>query len=186
MARKNIPLTIRKPGTLAVQVSKVANDAANTYHIPFRYPFADIANYNALKAAGFFRHATTTVSSELGGSATTNTASALGFQLPRTEKLVLLAHVTAALTTDKHFEITISGSAKYGIADKTVLLVEDASVTGDEAGIVVAAGSIVEIDLFEFGLLLDEDGEIVIEGVGNASANADDGKVSYALLSRVG
>ena len=110
--------------------------------------------------------------------------SVSNYQEPK--KLVLIAQVTAALTTDKHFEITISGSAKYGIADKTVLLVEDASVTGDEAGIVVAAGSIVEIDLFEFGLLLDEDGEIVIEGVGNASAKADDGKVSYALLARVG
>lgn len=186
MARKHIPLTVRKPGDLAVEVGKVANSASNTYHIPYRYPFIDISNYNALKAAGFFRHATTTVSTELGGSATTETATNLGFQLPRTEKLVLLIQVTAALTTKKRIDIEISGSSRYGVAKKELALVQDDTNTGDEDGIKVVAGSIVEVDLFDFGLLMDDNGEIVIEAEGSADANADDAKISYALLARMG
>ena len=48
---------------------------------------------------------------------TTDTASSLGYQLPATEKLILLVKVASALTTDKHIKITVKGSEKYGIAD---------------------------------------------------------------------
>lgn len=184
MARKNIPLTIVKPGTLAEKIVFVANADAQTNTIPFRYPFADIENYAALKASGFFRHATTTVSSGLGGSATVDTASNLGFQLPRTEKLVLLCKVESALTTDKHFVVTIKGSTEYGIADRTFKLAED-NVNQDTDGILAAAGDIIEVDLYDFGLLLNA-GEIVITGAGNAAAKADDAKVSFALVARMG
>ena len=186
MARKNIPLTIHRPAVDEITaITFVANAAGNTNVIPFRYPFVDIANYAALKAAGYFRHSTTDVSTALGGSKTTDTASNLGFQLPRTEKLILLVKVSAALTSDKHIVITVKGSTKYGIADKTFTIAED-NVNQDTDGIIVVAGDVFEIDLYNFGLLLDADGEITVEADGNAAANADDANVGFALVARGG
>ena len=183
MARKHIPLTIHRPGAKEVTViSFVANADGQTNVIPFRYPFADIANYTALKAKGFFRHATTDVSTELGGSSATNTKTNLGFKLPRTEKLVLLVKVTSALTADKHITITVKGSTTYGVPDQTYILAED-NVNQDTDGILVAAGDILEIDLYDFGLYIN-DNELVITADGNAAANADDAKVSFALVAR--
>lgn len=184
MARKNIPLTIVKPGTLAEKIVFVANADEQDNTIPYRYPFADIENYAALKAAGFFRHATTTVSTDLGGSATVDTASNLGFQLPNTEKLILLCRVDTALTADKHIVVTVKGSTEYGIADRTFKLAED-NVNQDTDGILVVAGDIIEIDLYDFGLLLN-DGEIVITADGNAANDADDDHISFALVARMG
>lgn len=185
MARVNIPLTIHRPAVKElVKVTFAANAAGNTNVIPFRYPFADIANYSDLKAKGFFRHATTDVSTDYGGSKTANTASSLGYQLPATEKLILLVRVEEALTTDKHIEITVKGSEKYGIADLELKIAEDVSVDTD--GIEVVAGDVLEIDLYDFGLLLDEDGEITITAAGNASNKADDDHVSFALIARAG
>lgn len=185
MARVNIPLTIHRPAVKElVKVKFTANAAGNTNVIPFRYPFADIANYDALKAEGFFRHATTDVSSTYGGSKTTDTASSLGYQLPATEKLILLVKVASALTTDKHIKITVEGSEKYGIADLELKIAED--ITVDTDGIAVVAGDVLEIDLYDFGLLLDEDGEITITAAGNASDKADDAKVAFGLIARAG
>lgn len=185
MARVNIPLTIHRPAVKElVKVTFAANAAGNTNVIPFRYPFADIANYTKLKAEGFFRHATTDVSTAYGGSKTSNTASSLGYQLPATEKLILLVRVEEALTTDKHIVITVKGSEKYGIADLELKIAED--VTEDTDGIEVVAGDVLEIDLYDFGLLLDEDGEITITAAGNASNKADDDHVSFALIARAG
>ena len=185
MARVNIPLTIHRPAVKElVKVKFTANAAGNTNVIPFRYPFADIANYDALKAEGFFRHATTDVSTNYGGSKTSNTASSLGYQLPATEKLILLVRVEEALTTDKHIKITVKGSEKYGIADLELKIAED--VTVDTDGIAVVAGDVLEIDLYDFGLLLDEDGEITITAAGNASNKADDAKVAFGLIARAG
>ena len=185
MARVNIPLTIHRPAVKElVKVTFAANAAGNTNVIPFRYPFADIANYTELKTKGFFRHATTDVSTDYGGSKTANTASSLGYQLPATEKLILLVRVEEALTTDKHIEITVKGSEKYGIADLELKLAEDINVDTD--GIEVVAGDVLEIDLYDFGLLLDEDGEITITAAGNASNKADDDHVSFALIARAG
>ncbi len=187
MARVNIPLTIHRPAAKElVKVKFTANAAGNTNVIPFRYPFADIANYTELKTAGFFRHATTDVSSTYGGSKTTNTASSLGYQLPATEKLILLVKVASALTTAKHIKITVKGSKKYGIADLVLKIAEDVTVTGDADGIAVVAGDVLEIDLYDFGLLLDKDGEITITAAGNASAKADDAKVAFGLIARAG
>lgn len=185
MARVNIPLTIHRPAVKElVKVKFTANAAGNTNVIPFRYPFADIANYDALKAEGFFRHATTDVSTAYGGSKTANTASSLGYQLPATEKLILLVKVVSALTTDKHIKITVEGSEKYGIEDLELKIAED--VTVDTDGIAVVAGDILEIDLYDFGLLLDEYGEITITAAGNASDKADDDHVAFALIARAG
>jgi hypothetical protein len=185
MARVNIPLTIHRPAVKElVKVTFTANAAGNTNVIPFRYPFADIANYTELKTKGFFRHATTDVSANYGGSKTTNTASSLGYQLPATEKLILLVKVVSALTTDKHIKITVKGSKKYGIADLELKIAEDITVDTDAIG--VAAGDVLEIDLYDFGLLLDKDGEITITAAGNASAKADDAKVAFGLIARAG
>lgn len=185
MARVNIPLTIHRPAVKElVKVTFAANAAGNTNVIPFRYPFADIANYTELKTKGFFRHATTDVSTTYGGSKTTNTASSLGYQLPATEKLILLVRVDTALTTDKHIKITVKGSKKYGIADLELKIAED--ITVDTDAIAVVAGDILEIDLYDFGLLLDKDGEITIIADGNAAADADDDHVSFALIARAG
>ncbi len=185
MARVNIPLTIHRPAVKElVKVTFAANAAGNTNVIPFRYPFADIANYDALKAEGFFRHATTDVSTAYGGSKTTNTASSLGYQLPATEKLILLVKVVSALTTDKYIKITVKGSEKYGIEDLELKLAEDSEVDTD--GIAVVAGDVLEIDLYDFGLLLDEDGEITITAAGNAASKADDAKVAFGLIARAG
>lgn len=185
MARVNIPLTIHRPAVKElVKVTFAANAAGNTNVIPFRYPFADIANYDALKAEGFFRHATTDVSTAYGGSKTANTASSLGYQLPATEKLILLVRVEEALTTDKHIKITVEGSEKYGIADLELKIAED--ITVDTDGIEVVAGDVLEIDLYDFGLLLDKDGEITITAAGNAASKADDDHVSFALIARAG
>lgn len=185
MARVNIPLTIHRPAVKElVKVKFTANAAGNTNVIPFRYPFADIANYDALKAEGFFRHATTDVSTAYGGSETANAASSLGYQLPATEKLILLVKVASALTTDKYIKITVKGSEKYGIADLELKIAEDTTVDTD--GIAVVAGDVLEIDLYDFGLLLDEDGEITITAAGNASNKADDAKVAFGLIARAG
>ena len=185
MARVNIPLTIHRPAVKElVKVKFTANAAGNTNVIPFRYPFADIANYSDLKAKGFFRHATTDVSANYGGSKTSNTASSLGYQLPATEKLILLVKVVSALTTEKHIKITVEGSEKYGIADLELKIAQD--ITVDTDGIAVVAGDVLEIDLYDFGLLLDKDGEITITAAGNASAKADDAKVAFGLIARAG
>jgi len=100
MARKHIPLTIHKPGLAGLhKVNFVANADGQDNIIPFRYAFDDIENYTDLKSAGFFRHATKTVSSDLGGSSSEDTKTNLGFQLPPVEKLVLLCKVDTALTS---------------------------------------------------------------------------------------
>jgi hypothetical protein len=183
MARKNIPLTILRPGVEELhKIVFVANAEAQTNVIPYRYPFADIENYAVLKAAGFFRHSTTTVSTDLGGSAVADAASNLGYQLPRTEKLTLLCKVTAGLTTDKKITITITGSTQYGKADVVYIITEDDSVDTD-ADLEVVAGDMFEIDLFNLGLYI-EDGEVTISADGNADANADDAKISFALVAR--
>jgi hypothetical protein len=184
MARKNIPLTIVRPGVEELhKVVYVANADAQTNMIPYRYPFADIENYQALKDKGFFRHATTDVATDLGGVKTADAATTLGYQLPPTEKLILLCKVTSALTADKHIVITVKGSQQYGIPNVVYKIAEDGSVDTD-ADLVVVSGDEFEIDLFNFGLLLDANGEIEITADGNAATNADDAKVSFALVAR--
>lgn len=185
MARKNIPLTIHQPGFKEITALKWVNNAdGQTNVIPYRYPFADIGNLTALQARKFFRHSTTTVSTDLGGSATTNTASTLGYELPRTEKLILLVKVKEALTADKNIVISITGSTQHGIATQTYKIAED-NVNQDTDGILIAAGDVFEIDLYDFGLNI-KDGEITVTADGNASANADDDHIAFALIARAG
>ncbi len=140
MARTNIKLIVRKPGGAEIGPKLVFTDGtADGLRIPRRYPFADIANYDDLKTAGFFRHATTDVETTLGGSKVAGTEGVLGFSLPRTEKLILL--VKKGATAAEAF--TIKGSLEYHIDDLVVSV---------PAG---AIGDIYEMDLFDMGLLLE-------------------------------
>jgi hypothetical protein len=186
MARKHIPVTIVRPGVeeMVGYSFETVDQTDLASFIPFRYPFADISNYAALKTAGFFRHglqqpsggsASAAVSSELGGSETADASTTLGYHLPRSEKLVLLVQVAEALTTgtDK-VSVTISGSSKY---------LQDAIVFESPAG--PAAGSIFEIPLFNFGLYIGDEGEIKVSQ--GAFTTADDkAHIKYALVSREG
>lgn len=187
MARKHIPVTIVRPGVeeMVGYSFETVDQTDLASFIPFRYPFADISNLTALQSAGFFRHgktqpvgsssASAAVSSELGGSATADASTTLGYHLPRSEKLVLLVQVAEALTTatDK-VSVTISGSSKY---------LQDAIVFESPAG--PAAGSIFEIPLFNFGLYIGDEGEIKVSQ--GAFTTADDkAHIKYALVSREG
>ena len=181
--RKHIPLTITRPGFPELhKISWQASDANQLNIIPYRYPFTDIKNHAALKALGYFRHEdSTTVDTSIGGSATADTQTTLGFQLPPTEKLILLVKCNLDLTAEKAITITVKGSEKYGIDDEEFVLTQD----DDEIdGIEVVANDMFEIDLFNFGLLLDEDGEVVIET--EATVAGDKEKVSFALIARMG
>ncbi len=183
VTRKHIPLTIVRPGVeeiFKVDFLATADQDAQINIIPYRYPFADIANHAALKAANFFRHENSTaVDTSIGGSATANTRTTLGYQLPPTEKLVLLVKVTTALTADKFVEITVAGSKKYGIDDIKYKVHRGTSAGSD---LEVTAGDVFEIDLYNFGLLLDANGEIVITT--EAENAADDAKLSFGLVAR--
>lgn len=189
MARKHIPLTIARPGVVELQpitfeaMTQTVSGTNDTMVIPFRYPFVDIANYDALKTAGFFRHglqqpsggvASAAVSSELGGSASADAVTTLGYHLPPTEKLILLVKVDTALTTNTDkLAITISGSDKYNQDAVTIETAADP-----------AAGSIFELDLYEFGLFIGDEGELQITQVAFAGTAADFDHISYALVSR--
>lgn len=168
MATINLKLNIKRPGVEGIgdkiTFTKVAN--ANDYlRIPRRYPFVDIANYNNLKAVGYFRHATTAVSTDLGGSATTNTEGKLGFQLPPTEKLILL--VKKGSTAAEQF--TIKGSIQYSIDDVEVTV---------PAG---AVGDLYEVDLYNFG-------EYITGIVGEAGVMIEvlSPTLEFALIARMG
>lgn len=183
MARKHIPVTIIRPGVEElVAYSFEALDATDkAAFIPFRYPFADIANLSALQTAGFFRHglqqpsggaASAAVSSELGGSASADAVTTLGYHLPPTEKLVLLVKVVTALTngTDKA-SITLSGSSKY-LQDPVVI----------ETPANPAVGTVFEIDIYNFGLYIGDNGELKVSIATTTAADFD--HLEFALVAR--
>jgi len=184
MARKHIPLTITRPAVeeLLSYTFAAVDETDKAAFIPFRYPFADIANEAALRAGGFFRHGgqqpaggapSTEVSDELGGSATTNTITNLGFHLPPTEKLVLLVRVVEALTGGNDIAtLTISGSEKYIQPPVDLVIPSD----GD------AAGTIYEIDLFNFGLYIGDNAELKLEVATTTAADFD--HLEFALIAR--
>lgn len=182
--RKHIPLNISRPGKFDVFKLSFQDSAHEQVNIiPYRYPFADIAEYDALKDLGYFRAESKNVSTaELGGSNTAHTRSNLGFQLPHTEKLILLCRVKSNLSSGKKITITIKGSEQYSIPDETMVLTQ-ASSGGD---LQVVAGDQFEIDLYEFGLLIDAHGEIQIHTEDDASSNADAEKLEFALIARMG
>ena len=183
MARKHIPVTIIRPGVeeLVAYSFEAVDGTAKASFIPFRYPFADIANLAALQSAGFFRHgkqqpsggsASAAVSSELGGSASADAITTLGYHLPPTEKLILLVKVVTALTvgTDK-VAITLSGSEKYNQAPVVI-----------ESPANPAVGTVFEIDLYNFGLYIGDNGELKVSVATTTVADFD--HIEFALVAR--
>lgn len=177
MATKNLLLNIIEPVREGlsdpITFTKVAAEK-DTLRIPRRYPFVDIANYSALKSRGYFRHATTDVSTELGGSKTTNTEGKLGFQLPNTEKLILLyKRVGVPSTGTPKQGFTIKGSKLYNIPDVEVSFEADSDFkTGEK---------IYEINLYDFGLFISGvDGEQGITIVVDDDVNQE-----FALVARM-
>ncbi|MFA5195172.1 MAG: hypothetical protein WC401_05180 [Bacteroidales bacterium] len=191
MARKNIPLTIHQPGNSGISseitfASVAAED--DLLCIPRRYPFADIANLSALRTAGYFRHeligGVMGVSGDLGGSSTTNTEGTLGFQLPRTEKLVLLVRRTGVPATEdpefaggtaKH-KFVIKGSEQYDVPDTEVEWAADETF--------LAGTKIYEIDLYNFGLYISgeagEDGLTIV-----VTDDESTPALEFALIARM-
>jgi hypothetical protein len=156
MANKNVQVLIAKPnrGILApLELAGFVAKESNSYlRIPRRYPIADVT-----APPGFFRHnipqngsgsAETAVSAELGGVAGADSLSTLGYELPPTEKLILL--VKKGPDTGAAATIVVKGSTEYRIADVTITL-----PAGD------AAGTIYELDLTSFGLLIGRKGGVV-------------------------
>lgn len=178
-AIKNLDLNIKRPGVEGKPIvfTSVAT-SGDHLRIPRRYPFADIVDYATLKSEGFFRHATTTVSSDLGGSAVADTEGNLGFQLPNTEKLILLLKRDGVASTGTaELTITIEGSIEYGIEDKIIEIPEDETFT--------SGTEIREIDLYDFGLYItgipDEKGLMIKVETEDTITT-----VGLALIARMG
>lgn len=183
MARKHIPVTIIRPGVeeLVAYSFEAVDSTDKAAFIPFRYPFADIANLSALQSAGFFRHgkqqpaggaASAAVSAELGGSASADAVTTLGYHLPPTEKLILLVRVVTALTSGTDtVSITLSGSEKYNQAP--VVIESEANP---------AAGTVFEIDLYNFGLYIGDNGELKVSVATTTAADFD--HIEFALVAR--
>ena len=172
MARKNIPLTISRPAVQELREIVFVANVDLDWVIPYRYPFADIENFTELKNAGYFRHATQEVSTELGGSASEDTFTNLGFELPNTEKLILLVKIKTDLATDV-LTLTIDGSDEYGIDDTVYTIPADATV-----------GQVFEIDLYDFGLLISgTNREVNMKFASDTAGNLDN--VEIALIARM-
>lgn len=185
MARKHIPLTIKRPANYTLEtITFYSNVADDELKIPFRYPFADISNVVELTKAGFFRHVVlnsgetaietspygASTSSELGGVDTAHGKTNLGFELPNTEKLILLVQQTAVTATSAT-TITITGNTRLGIPDRVYTI----GATENKG--------LFEIDLYDFGLLI-EDGEINI--LVHSTTAANEALFDFALVARMG
>jgi hypothetical protein len=148
MADVDAKITIKTPTKAYQDITFQSLSANDVFVIPYRFPYGDIVNATALKADGKLRNSSTTVG-KYGG----------GYQLPQTEKLILLAKLgTADATT-----LTFTGNKFKGIPNKTVEI---------PAG---SVGDLLEIDLYDFGLLLTEEGEVKIK---------TDKALSVALIAR--
>lgn len=136
MANVDAKITIKTPTKAYQSITFQSLSADDVFIIPYRFPYGDIVNATALTADGKLRNSSTTVG-KYGG----------GYQLPQTEKLILLAKLG---TTDKT-TLTFTGNEFKGIPDKTV------EITAGKVG------DLLEIDLYDLGLLLTEEGEVKIK-----------------------
>jgi hypothetical protein len=155
MANKNIKALISVPNRgigVPLELNNfIAKDAGGYIRIPRRFPMADV-----VAPAGYFRHniiqnasgqqtPATDVSSEIGGVAGAGALSTLGFELPPTEKLILLVKKGTAENTAA--TIVVKGSVEYKQADVTITLPAAAVL-----------GTLFEIDLTAFGLFIGRKG----------------------------
>lgn len=136
MADVSAKVIIKTPTKAYQSITFQSLSANDVFIIPYRIAYSDIQNATALKADGKLRNDSTTVG-KYGG----------GYQLPQTEKLILLAKLgTTDATT-----LTFTGNKFKGIPNKTVEIPEG------------SVGDLLEIDLYDFGLLLTEEGEVKIK-----------------------
>ena len=174
----NIKLNIHQPGIDGVTdeiVFTTIQESGDVLRIPRRYPFVDIANYQELRERGYFRHATTAVSSELGGSDVSNTEGKLGFQLPPTEKLILLVKRTGVAGTGTPAQEFQISNSRLHQADPVVVSWEaDSQFT---EGV-----KLYEIDLYNFGLYIDNTVYPEEQGI---QIITDEG-LEFALIARMG
>ena len=174
----NIKLNIHQPGIDGVTdeiVFTTIQASGDVLRIPRRYPFVDIANYQELRERGYFRHATTAVSSELGGSDVSNTEGKLGFQLPPTEKLILLVKRTGVAGTGTPAQEFQISNSRLHQADPVVVSWEaDSQFT---EGV-----KLYEIDLYNFGLYIDNTVYPEEQGI---QIITDEG-LEFALIARMG
>lgn len=148
MADVSAKVIIKTPTKAYQSITFQSLSANDVFIIPYRIAYGDIVNATALKADGKLRNDSTTVG-KYGG----------GYQLPQTEKLILLAKLgTTDATT-----LTFTGNKFKGIPNKTVEIAEG------------SIGDLLEIDLYDFGLLLTEEGEVKVK---------TDKALSVALIAR--
>lgn len=175
----NIKLNIHQPGidgvTDEIVFTTIQASGDVKLRIPRRYPFVDIANYQQLRDRGYFRHATTAVSSELGGSSASNTEGKLGFQLPPTEKLILLVKRTG---------VAVDGTPAQGFQISNSRLHQaDPVVVSWEADSTFKQGvKLYEIDLYNFGLYIDNTVYPEEQGIQIIAY----GGLEFALIARMG
>lgn len=148
MADVDAKVIIKTPTKAYQSITFQSLSANDVFVIPYRFSYGDIVNATALKADGKLRNSSTAVG-KYGG----------GYQLPQTEKLILLAKLG---TTDET-TLTFTGNKFKGIPDKTVEIPEG------------SVGDLLEIDLYDFGLLLTEEGEVKVK---------TDKALSVALIAR--
>lgn len=183
MSAVNIKLNIVQPGRDGVSEEILFTNATSEtdpLRIPYRYPFADIANYTELKARGYFRHATTEVSSLLGGSSAEDTEGKLGFQLPPTEKLILLVKRKGIASGTPKQKIVIKGSLLYSIPDIEIEFPAESDFISGE--------KLYTIDLYNFGLYISgvegEDGITIF--VEDDTFTNNKSSMEFALIARMG
>lgn len=120
---EKLKLYIHTPGSNTALKLKGQNIVANQeYNIPFRYTKAEIENTEDLTKNGKLRH-----------DNSRGALNGMGIQLPRTEKLIMLAKATQAT------KLTIGGKQYTLTAD-----------------------SLNEIDLFDFGAMITQEGEVTL------------------------
>ena len=148
MADVSAKVIIKTPTKAYQDITFQSLSADDVFVVPYRIAYGDIVNATALQADGKLRNSSTTVG-KYGG----------GYRLPQTEKLILLAKLG---TTDKT-TLTFTGNKFKGIPNKTIEIPKG------------SVGDLLEIDLYDFGLLLTEEGQVKIK---------TDKALSVALIAR--
>lgn len=136
MANVSAKVIIKTPTKAYQDITFQSLSADDVFVVPYRIAYGNIVNATALQADGKLRNSSTTVG-KYGG----------GYRLPQTEKLILLAKLgTTDATT-----LTISGNKFKGIPNKTI------EITAGKVD------DLLEIDLYDFGLFLTEEGQVEIK-----------------------
>ena len=161
MARTNVKVIVKRPGFDFVnKIPFTTLEAGDEVRIPRRTPFKDVANLQYLVDTGFLRSEVLEVTDKYGGKNDAGSLTNLGLTLPRTEKLILLVKNPVATKVD----LTISGNKRAGTTTRVVEI---------PAG---AIGDIYELDLFDLGLMIEDN----VEGSAIIKTSADIGIVLVA------